>query len=151
MLFKDIKQGNQLYIFDRINTEIKVGNISSISFPHLSAQPNMGMVVDIDVLVGNDTYKYQMKDTSETAYVGTTVISPNIENILNEIRMTRQQSEEVINSVGKHEAIKEKCTKLLAEYDPQYKERQQNEQRLLNIENSISELKELVLNMNNNK
>lgn len=36
MLFKDIKQGNQIYIFDRVNTDIKVGNVQTVSFPHLS-------------------------------------------------------------------------------------------------------------------
>lgn len=150
MLFKDIKQGNQIYIFDRVNTEIKTGNVQSVSFPHLSNQPNMGMVVDIDIIMNDETFKYQMKDSSEIAYVGTTIISPNIENILNEVKGVRQQSQDALNLMDKHKQIVEKCSTLLTEYDPQYKERKENEQRLSNIEKSIEELKGMILNKLNN-
>lgn len=147
MLFKDIKQGNQIYIFDRVNTDIKVGNVQTVSFPHLSTQPNMGMVIDLDVIINNETFKYQMKDSSDVAYVGTTVISPNVESILNEVRATRQQSQDIVDSVDKHKVILEKCSTLLVEFDPQYKERKENEQRLSNIEQSILELKNMITNI----
>ena len=91
-----------------------------------------------------------MKDSSEIAYVGTTIISPNIENILNEVKGVRQQSQDALNLMDKHKQIVEKCSTLLTEYDPQYKERKENEQRLSNIEKSIEELKGMILNKLNN-
>lgn len=76
------------------------------------------MVIDLDVIINNETFKYQMKDSSDVAYVGTTVISPNVESILNEVRATRQQSQDIVDSVDKHKVILEKCSTLLVEFDP---------------------------------
>lgn len=151
MLFKDIKQGGQIYIFDRNDVSIRIGTVNTVSFPHISTQINGGLVIDIGVTIDGESYQYQVKDISEVAYVGTTLISPNVDNVLNEVRALRQQSEEVIKSIGKHESIVDKCNSLLTDFDPQYKERQVNEQRLTNIEKSIERLTTMMENLNTNK
>ena len=151
MLFKDIKQGGQLYIFDRGDITMRVGTVNTVSFPHISAQLNAGLVIDLGVTIDGESYQYQVKDVSENAYVGTTMISPNVENVLTEVRTLRQQSEEVIRSVDKHKSIIDKCNSLLTDFDPQYKEKQINEQRLSNIEKSIEKLTAIMESMNSTK
>lgn len=151
MLFKDVKQGYPLYIFDRNNVSIKTGSVTAVTFPHISTKPNGGMVVDVTVTIDGATQQYEIRDTSECAYVGTTMLSPNIESVLNEVRLLRAQSEEAIKSVDRHKENISKCTTLLTEFDPVYKEKQANEQRLTNIENSIEKLTNILEKMNTNK
>ena len=65
MLFKDIKQGYPLYIFDRNTVTIKTATVSSVSFPHISNQPTAGMVVDVTVTIDGNSQQYEIKDSSE--------------------------------------------------------------------------------------
>lgn len=150
MLFKDVKQGYPLYIFDRNTVTIKTATVSSVSFPHISSQPTSGMVVDVTVNIDGNSQQYEIKDSSECAYVGTTMLSPNIGNILNEVRVFKSQSEEALKLIDKHKESIEKCASLLTEYDPVYKDKQANEQRLTKIESSIEKLTTLLERMNNN-
>lgn len=116
----------------------------------MSTTPNMGMVVDVTVNNEGNSQQYEIKDTSECAYVGTTMLSPNVENVLNEIKALKAQSEEVIKSVDKHKETVSRCATLLTEFDPVYKEKQANEERLSKIENSIDRLTTLIEKMSTN-
>lgn len=151
MLFKDIKQGYPLYIFDRSDVSVKTGNVASVSFPHISAKPNGGMVVDVTINIEGNSQQYEIRDTSECAYVGTTMLTPNVESVLNEVRMLKAQSEEVIKSIDKHKDNIVKCAALLSELDPVYKEKQANEKRLSRIEDSIDRLTTIIEKMSNNE
>lgn len=130
---------------------VKTANVTAVSFPHLSNKPNGGMVVDVTVNVEGNSQQYEIKDTSECAYVGTTMLTPNIENVLNETRALKTQSEEIIKSVDKHQETISKCATLLTEFDPVYKEKQANDQRLSRIEDSIDRLTTIIEKMNSNK
>ena len=148
MLFKDVKQGYPLYIFDRSSVSVRTASVSAVSFPHLSNKPNSGMVVDVTVNIDGNSQQYEIRDTSECAYVGTIMLSPNVESVLNEIRTLKAQSEEAIKLVDKHKENIAKCTTLLAEFDPVYKEKQATEERLSRIEDSIGKLTTIIENMN---
>lgn len=147
MLFKDVKQGYPLYIFDRNNVSIKTGNVTAVSFPHISTKVNSGMVVDVTVNIDGASQQYEIKDVSECAYVGTTMLSPNIDSVLNEVKVVKAQSEEIIKSIDKHQETINKCAALLAEFDPAYKEKRVNEERLNRIEKSIEKLTAIVENI----
>jgi ornithine cyclodeaminase/alanine dehydrogenase-like protein (mu-crystallin family) len=148
MLFKDVKQGYPLYIFDRSSVSVRTASVSAVSFPHLSSKPNSGMVVDVTINIDGNSQQYEIRDTSECAYVGTIMLSPNVESVLNEIRTLKAQSEEAIKLVDKHKENIAKCTTLLTEFDPVYKEKQATEERLSRIENSIGKLTTIIENMN---
>ena len=151
MLFKDIKQGYPIYIFDRNSVTVKTGNVTAVSFPHLSNKANAGMVVDVTITTEGTSQQYEIKDTSECAYVGTTMLSPNIDSVLNEIRVLKAQSEEVVKSIDKHQDTINKCSALLTEFDPVFKEKQVNEERLSRIEKSIDKLTNIIEGMTNLK
>jgi hypothetical protein len=147
MLFKDIKQGYPIYIFDRNSVTVKTGNATAVSFPHISNKVNTGMVVDVTINIDGNSQQYEIKDTSECAYVGTIMLSPNIDSVLNEIRGLKAQSEEVVKSIDKHQDTINKCSALLTEFDPIFKEKQVNEERLSRIEKSIDKLTTVIENM----
>lgn len=135
-----------MYLFDRNTVTVKKGTATAVSLPHYNTQPNtnlgIGMVVDVTVAVDGNSGQYVVKDASETAYAnnGTLLITPNIDNVLGEIRAIKAQSEEVLNSIDTHKDNVAKCDKLLADLDPVFKKEQASEQRFSKIEDAIMQL-----------
>lgn len=149
MLYKDVKQGTQIYVFDRNELSVKRGVVESVSFPHLSANPNGGMmVVDVGINIDGVSKPYEIKDCSESAYVGTMMLTPNIDTLLNEIRVVKSQSEDALKMVEKHKANVEKCGILLTEFDPVYQKEKATDDRLTKIEMSIGKLTDMFEKMN---
>lgn len=148
MVFKEVKSGDSIYIFNRDAQSVKTAQVVNVSPSHISgginstpvANPfqNVNMVVDITVDIDGNKQQYECKDTSEQAYAGVLMITPNINNLLSEIRSLKATSDSIIASIDKHHTIVDNCTALLTEYDPAYKEKQETENRLDKMENILS-------------
>lgn len=152
MQFKDLKDGYSIYIFNRNTIDIKTGRVTNVSSPHASTKPggslNFGLVVDVIVSVEGKNYSYEVKDCSESAYIDTTLITSNIDIVVNEIKALKNQSEDIIKSVPRHEEIASKCTSLLAEFDPVYREKKETDDKINSLTNTVSELAKLVEKLN---
>lgn len=140
MIFKDLKQGNTIYLFDRNTLDVTNGTVQSVSLPHYEAGNMTGMVVDVVIKTQNGSGQYELKDSSETAYAnnGMLLITPNIDNLLNEIKLVKVQSETVLNSIDQHKETVKKCEKLLTELDPVFKNEKKNDERLSNLEDVVN-------------
>ena len=55
----------------------------------------------------------------------------------------KNSAQQILNSVDKQKEILAKADQLLSELNPVYKEKQETDQRFTNIENSISEMKDM--------
>lgn len=142
MMFKDIKQGDAIYLFDRNNISIQTGKVTAVNPSHAGKYNNtFDMVVDLTIDVDGTMQTYTFKDSNEVSYAGQIMISPNIDSVLKEIKQTKNQSEDALKSVDKNREIVEKCTNLIAEFDPVYKERKENDQRYSKLENEIATIK----------
>ena len=95
MIFKDLKTGFPIYLFDRASRKFKQGKVTSNPCPDMSGnKPNMmpqmpGMpsfgTVNVKVNVQTEDGKqatYSVVDTEQTAYSDTLVISCSKENML---------------------------------------------------------------------
>lgn len=151
MFFKDAKNGCAVYLFDRNEATVKQGVITNVTFPKLSAQQNMGMTVDVTISCEGSSRVYEVKDTADNAFVGTLMITPNMENLANEIRGLKTQNEEILNSIDARRKTVERCEELLKEYDPVFKEKRMTDERFGRIESSIDKLTELVTKMVENR
>lgn len=144
MLFKDLKSGFPVYIYDRTAIEVKQGKVSQVSAPHLDkGQFDMmaNMVVDVAIDVDGVTKTYTFKDNSETGYTGSLVITTEKQNIIREIEASKQQSEEALSQVDMHRSRVEKYEAILAEYNPAIKEKKAIDERFGKLEGSMDELK----------
>lgn len=148
MLFKDLKNGFAVYVYDKANVEYKQGKVLSVNQSHLdSKNPSLTypprMVVDVSVDFGNGSVKeYTLTDNTEIAYTESCVISTDKQNIVREIEASKNQSEGILAKVDYHKNVVNKCNSLLAEMDPSVKEKQIIDDRFNNLEKSISSISE---------
>lgn len=147
MLFKDIKQNYPVYILDKQNIKFTQGKTISVSFPRMENTNPMAIgksVLDIVIEADGKNATYAIPENVGIVYAGDIVLSTDREGIAREIEAMKTSAEQALASVDRQKAIVEKSTKLLAELNPAFREKQEYEQRLSKMENSIGELKEML-------
>lgn len=142
MTFKELKQGSSVYVLDKEKIELKKGLVTSVSLPHMSTDPSkqLSTAIDITVSVDNKAQKYEVRDSGEAAYAGNILISTTLERALEDVKMSQQQAQEVIDNLEKSKETVKKCKSLLEEFDPVYRSNAETDSRLTKIESSITTL-----------
>lgn len=152
MYFKDIKKGQPIYLFDRNSMEVTQGNVVNVSQPHADSNFNLGqfnannisMVVDVTVEQEGSTKTYTFKDSTEIGYTGTLAISCDLQQVLNEVRSLKSISDGFLSEVESktefHKSCSEKCTSILAKYDPSIKEKAETDARFAKLEEAMASL-----------
>lgn len=146
MTFKEINKGGLVYMLDRNTMTVTKGTVQAVSLPRYdvagTTPSSLGMVMDVTIQADGNSGQYVVKDTAETVYAndGRLLITPNINNVLTELRYIKTQSEDVISSIDKHKDTVDKCSKLLEELDPVFKKDQATEKRFVELEQAISKL-----------
>ena len=147
MLFKDIKQNYPVFILNKQDVTFSQGKVTSVSFPRMENTNPMAMgksVLDIVIEADGKNATYAIPENVGIVYAGDIVLSTDREGIAREIEAMKTSAEQALASVDRQKAIVEKSTKLLAELNPAFREKQEYEQRLSKMENSIGELKEML-------
>lgn len=147
MQFKDIKQNYPVFILDKQNVQFTQGKVLSVSFPHMDNSNPMSMgktVVDVVIEAGGKSATYAIPESMNVAYAGDLVISTDRDGIIREVEALKNNSEQYLKGVDKTKEVLEKSKSLLAELNPEIKAKQENEQRLTSLENSMQELKEMM-------
>lgn len=147
MQFRDAKQGYPVYVFDRKNVEVHVGKITNTPMPHFDSMAGGRMVVDLNVDVDGSASMFVLDEGSEVGYAGEKVVSVGKDSILREIERVKNQSEEALKMVDYHKDAVDKCTKLMKEYSPEYKERTESTERMMALEDKVSKLTEALSDM----
>lgn len=153
MQFKDLKDAYLVYLFDRNNVSIKTGRVTSVTTPHMSTKPgatlaNTGLVVDVIVTIDGKSYSYEVKENAESAYIDTTLFTSNIDIVVNELKIIKANSEEALKSIDKHKSNIEKCTNLLSEFDPIYKEKKETDDKINTLTQTVANLTAIVEKLN---
>lgn len=133
MLFKDLKAGDILYLFDSNSKELAVEKVVNISTPRIDSNINNGMVVDISL----QNRIYTIKSTSDVCYNGSLVISPNKEIILKEVETCKSND---LALLARKDTLEEGIVKLdgiIDQLSPERKEKKEQEERLNRIEESV--------------
>ena len=149
MLFKDLKTGYNVYMLHR-SDEIKIGQgkvtaISPSRLPQGASFQTLQMVVDVTIEEGGVARTYTIPDSLNVTYAGPDlVISTDREHVLKEVEAMKAHSESALAEVPFHEKSVSQCTAILEEWNPQYKEKRENEERFNKIESSIGDLKSML-------
>lgn len=108
MLFKDLKQGCSVYMFDRNNIEVHTVQVVTVSTPHMDKYNNQfDMVVDVAVLDAGKTQTYTFKDSNEVGYTGQLMITPNKECVIKELQLLKSQSQTILDNIDQHRSNNE--------------------------------------------
>lgn len=147
MLFKDLKTGDTLYLFDKNAISLVQDKVVSISAPHVDTNCAVGMVVDVKV----SNRSFTMRDTADICYTDTLIISPDRTTMLREVEAQKANDEALL---AREKAIKEELPKLDAVIDllsPERRERKEQEERMNRVEEKLGTLTEMIELMLKNK
>lgn len=148
MMFKELKSGYPIYLFDRASLKYEQAKV-------MNAQPNY-QPTTIGKLETNITVQtkdgkqntYSVTDSEQATYAGTLLVAATKEAVINEINILKSNSEEVLNKVEEHKHIVSECGKLLAELDTTFRDQQRTNERLDNLENKLDEIFKFVKQKN---
>lgn len=146
-MFQSLRQNNQIYILHKDKPELETGSIISVSIPapKWPNQPlfgtNQEMVVDILAKVNGQDVTYQKipanLDIADFGNGGI-VLSDNKEAMNSEIMSLKQKSLDLINSVDYHKEVVENCDKLLTSLNPEFAERQQQQDEIKALKEQVA-------------
>ena len=148
MMFKELKSGYPIYLFDRASLRYEQAKVMSAQ-PKYQATTIGKMETNITVQTKDGKQNiYSVTDSEQAAYAGTLLIASNKEAVINEINILKNNSEEVLNKVEEHKHIVSECGKLLAELDTTFRDQQRTNERLDNLENKLDEIFKFVKQKN---
>ena len=155
-MFENVRAGNTIYVLNKENgLSLEKGTIVNVSlpvtkYPLATTFGNQEMLVDIVVKINNQEITYQkLPANSDIADFGNTgiVLSASKEAINSEIISLKTKSEDIINSVDYHKSIISDCDKLLSELNPDFAERQKQQDEIEMLKEQISSVAESVSNL----
>lgn len=147
MTFKDIKQNNTVFILDKNNLKVISAKVINASQPKVDmSKPNSCMsgttlIVDIDLNLEGKTVSYSIPENLEITYTNTGLvlaIDPN--KLVNEVNSLHREAKDQLAKKGYYEEVIKKTPDLMAELNPQLKEKQETDRRLNLMESSISNM-----------
>lgn len=147
MTFKDIKQNNTVFILDKNNLKVISAKVINASQPKIDmSKPNSCMsgttlIVDIDLNIEGKTVSYSIPENLEITYTNTGLvlaIDPN--KLVNEVNSLHREAKDQLAKKEYYEEVIKKTPDLMAELNPQLKEKQETDRRLNTMESSISNM-----------
>ena len=145
MTFKDIKTNNTVFILDKNNLKVIPAKVINASQPKIDmSKPNSCMsgttlIVDIDLNIEGKTVSYSIPENLEITYTNTgLVLSIDPNKLVNEVNSLHREAKDQLAKKEYYENIINKTPDLLAELNPQLKEKQETDRRLNLMESSMS-------------
>lgn len=153
MQFKDLKQNYPIYILNRQDVSLTQGKVTAVGFPYynnsnpsqsLNTNPQSQRVVDVHVEANGNSAVYTIPETSSITFAGNLVLATTLGDLINEVESIKRMAENHITETPIQEERKEKATALLSELNPAFKEKKEIDERFGKLENSISDLKNMM-------
>lgn len=154
MQFKDIKQNYPVYI---LNTEEikaingKVINVSQPYFPPSQQFPsqqafstNTQRMIDLTIEYDGRTQTFSVPETSQVVNAPKMVISTDRDGVIREVEAIKSTKEERLKSREKDESDVKACEDILANWNPEFAAKKEQEKRLSVMEDKIGNMENLM-------
>ena len=151
-MFQSLRASNQFYILHKDAVPyLEVGSVVSVSmpvpkfqFPQTFGQPQE-MVVDVVVRVKDNNVTFQKlpanAEIADFGMNGAIVVATSKEAMNAELSSLRQKSIDIINSVNFHNSVIEGCDKTLRELNPEYAEKQQQQEEINSLRQGMTDMR----------
>lgn len=152
-MFQNLRANNQLFILHKEeNPLVDIGSVVSVSaakpkYPMptpIGQLPQMEMVVDVVVCVNGQNTTFQNlpagADIADFGQNGNIVISCSREAMNSEVSAIRQKSLDELNRRNYHENVIAGCDKILTILNPEFAEKQRQEQEITTLKGQMSEM-----------
>lgn len=150
-MFQSVRPNSTIYVFHKGESpRLEIGYVvnAPIIKPKYQVPPTFGqqeMVVDLVVKVNGQNVNYTglpaQLDVSDSYSNGEQiVIADNKEAMNAELLSIKQKSIDIINSVDMHKKMLSNCDQILADLNPEFKEKQQQQQEISDLRNQVNEM-----------
>ena len=152
-MFKSLRPNNPVYVLHKDTAKLEIGTLVSVSNPVPKYQPQpmymntQELVVDIVVKINNQDISYkQIPAHSDLVDFGDNgiIVTANREAMNSEILSLKQRSINIVDSIEFHKGIIENCDKMLSELNPEFAEKQMQQNEINNLKSSVSELSDKI-------
>ena len=147
MTFKDIKENNVVYILDKNNLQVIKAKVKNSPIPKIDMnKPNLGLsnsslVVDLDLEINGKVTQYTIPESLEVTYTSTgLVLATESSKLISEVEAMAKEANDTLAKEAYFKKVLEKSPSLLAELNPQLKERQETDRRLNLLEDKLSKV-----------
>ena len=131
---------------------VEIASVVSVSapmpkfqFPQNFGQPQE-MVVDVVVRVNDNNVTFQKlpanQEIADFGMNGAIVVATSKEAMNAELSSLRQKSVDIINSVDFHRSVIEGCDKTLRSLNPEYAEKQQQQEEITVLKQNMEEMRQ---------
>lgn len=146
MNFKDLKAGHEVYAVDLQKVEVYVGKVvDSPTLPHTDPKYGISqLVVDLTVEVNGKPTTYVLPSDTDSAYPQNMVVTTSRDVVLREIEAKKNTCQQNLSMVDYYKECVGKCDKVIADYNPAFKEKQENEARFAAIEQGQAKIMEML-------
>lgn len=157
-MFQSLRPSNQFYILHKDSVPyVEVGSVVSVSapmpkfqFPQTFGQPQE-MVVDVVARVNDNNVNFQKlpanQEIADFGMNGAIVVATSKEAMNAELASLRQKSVDIINSVNFHKSVIDGCDKTLRELNPEYAEKQQQQEEINVLKQNMEEMRQGMANL----
>ena len=153
-MFQNLRPSAQIYILHKEGDPyIEYGSVVSVTAPKAKypsppqfANPyqQMEMVVDVAVSINGQNMNLQGlpagADIADFGTNGNIVVSCSRDAMNGELSTMKQKSLDILGSVEYHKGVIEACDKMLNLINPEYAAKQQQEQKISELEKQLSEM-----------
>lgn len=149
MTFKEIKQGHTVYILDKERLTLSEGRVTQAA-PHLGGtlgtytQAQGQLMVDVTIEADGKAQTYTIPETLAVTFANNIVLATTQQGLSGEVQRMKSEAERILASVDRQKEIVNKAGGLLAELNPQYKEKQETERRFGKIEESVNGIQSMI-------
>lgn len=160
-MFSGLRQGSILYVLDKSNLALRIGEVVSVSNPKgkygqsmYPAQPfTQGeTTIDVQVKFGEDVHNFeQLPSNLAVTSKNNIVVADNRDAMNMEVEAMMRASRGIIESLPYHEKVITSCDAMLRELNPQFaKEKEQEEkigqleERMGNIDDKLNKMFDLL-------
>lgn len=159
-MFSNLRQGTPLYVLHKSEPRLEIAEVISCSEmqPMYNTAYQGGMLqppktfVDVKAKIDGQIVDFQ-KLPSELSIADSNgmVLSETKESIINEIYALSKLSKSVLDSVGHHQNVVERCEKLLEELNPEIRKEAERTKELNSLKEEMGNIKEMLSKLLNSK
>lgn len=156
MNFSEIRQNYPVYILNRNSMTTMQGKVINAGKPYFPNMNPMNMpmpgqvkqstqrMVDITIEIEGKTQTFTIPETSAVTCAqingNEMILSTEKQGIIREVEVLKSQSESVLASMDKHKTIIQNCDRILTEWNPQFAEKKELEERIKKAEDKVDKL-----------
>lgn len=157
-MFSGLRQGSLLYVLDKSNLTLRIGEVTNVSnpknklnqpmYPNVQPFAQQETTVDVQVKFGEEFHNFeQLPSSLSSTSKNNLVVSDNKEAMNMEVDAMMRTSRAVLDSVPYHEKALNTCEAMMRELNPQLaKEKEQEEkicvleEKMGGIENTLNQM-----------